>query len=291
MQTGTRTSTQAVERPPVGWVLGQPVTYEMLDAYLERCPPPPALASSDRDYHAAGQWPGTAQWPAKAQWAGTDQWSPTAQWAARWVMIELLVEGEAARRGLARATDLPGVVATELVGDGQPPPDEVLEYFERNRDRYSQPERRGARHVLCSTEDQASVVAEQARSGEPFADLAHRFSNDPGSKEMGGELGLLRRGELAGNVEEVIFSARRGEVLGPVLSPFGWHVLVVYAIEEGRAPDVASFYDEIAAELAARRRHTAYSSWLERRMLDAIAVAPGFDHPSRPGLLDRWHRH
>ncbi len=206
-------------------------------------------------------------------------------------MIELLVAGEAGRRGLARPTDLPGVVATELVGDGQPTPDQVIEYFERNRDRYSRPERRAARHVLCSTQEQASVVAELARSGEPFGDLARRFSDDPGSKEAGGALGLLRRGELAGRIEEVVFSARVGEVLGPVLSPFGWHALVVDAIEEGRAPDVASFYDEIAAELAARRRHTAYSGWLEQRMLEAITVAPGFDHPSRPGLLDRWHRH
>jgi parvulin-like peptidyl-prolyl isomerase len=206
-------------------------------------------------------------------------------------MIELLVAGEAARRGLARTAELPGAVATELVGDGQPTPDQVHEYFERNRDRYARPERRGTRHVLCSTEDEASVVAVLARSGEPLGDLARRFSNDPGSKETGGRLGLLRRGELAGKVEEVVFSARRGEVLGPVLSPFGWHVLVVDAIEEGRAPDVASFYDEIAAELASRRRHRAYSSWLEQRMLEAITVAPGFDHPSRPGLLDRWHRH
>jgi hypothetical protein len=250
----------------VGWVLGEPITFEMVAGYLRDHPAPPALAAT-----------------------GDEQ--ATRRWAARSLMGQLVVRNETARRGLVTEGNLPAIVATELVGDGQPTAAEVSTYLERNRDRYVSPECRWARHVLCTDEQSASLLAERARSGERIADLAREFSTDPGSRNAGGDLGPLRRGELAGELEDRLFAAETDEVIGPVRSPFGWHVLVVYAIENVQPAEPASAHASIAADLARRNRSVAYSTWLERRLLEDVTAAPGYDHPAQPGLLDRVHRH
>ena len=262
--------TLASPAPPVagvvGWVLGEPVTFEMVADYLREQAPPPALAATGDD-------------------------RAIRRWAARSLLAQLVVRNEAARRGLATDGDLQATVATELVGDGQPTAADVSSYLERNRERYVEPERRWVRHVLCADEQTASVVAERALAGERIADLARQFSTDFGSKNAGGDLGPLRRGELAGEIEELVFAAEADEVLGPVRSPFGWHVLVVYAIQDEQAAELALARASIAADLARRNRSVAYAAWFESRLLEAVTVAPGYDHPAQPGLLDRVHRH
>jgi PPIC-type PPIASE domain len=254
--------TEAAET--VGWVFGEAVTHHMVATYLEDHAPPAAVG---------------------------DDPAARARWATRAVMTAVLTRQETRRRDLARESDLPAAVADELVGDGVPPATEVVAYFQHNRQRYERPEQRRVRHVLCESEQKAWSVVEKARAGQPLGDLAGQFSIDTGSRGSGGDLGLLKRGELAGGVEDLVFSAEVGHVLGPVRSPFGWHVLLVEAIEAGRQADLASWRDEVTTELAGRRRREAYVDWLERRALDGITMAPGHEHPFRPNFLTWVHRH
>ena len=256
--------TASVATPTIGWVFGEPVTAEMLRAHVRANTGPAAV--------------------------GDDEVA-SYNWAAGAVMTELLARREAARRGLDGPIDLPAAVATELVGDGGPSPAAVSAYFQVNQRRYDRPERRRVRHVLCADERSAALVARRARTGEPIDQLARQFSTDRGSRHSGGDLGPVQRGELTGAVEELVFHAGTDEVLGPVRSPFGWHVLVVYAIEEGRAADLASVRTEIEAELAGHCRREAYTAWFQQLMLEGITMAPGYDHPLRPSLSDRAHRH
>jgi PPIC-type PPIASE domain len=252
------------EGETVGWVFGEPVTQEMLAAFLEHHAPPATVG---------------------------DDPSAASRWAARAVMTAMLTSQETGRRGLAGESELPAAVADELVGNGAPPDAEVQAFFERNRQRYDQPERRRVRHVLCETQEEASSVTEKARSGQPLSALAQQFSIDAGSQRAGGDLGWLRRGELAGAIEDLVFDAAIEQVVGPVRSPFGWHVLVVESVQPAQAGDLAVVGDQIVAEMAARRRREAYAAWLERRALDGITVAPGYEHPFRPSFLEWAHRH
>jgi PPIC-type PPIASE domain len=248
----------------VGWVFGEPVTLEMLAGYLQHHRPPAAVGDGE---------------------------AASSRWAARAVMAGVLARQEAERRGLADASELPSAVPAELVGDGEPSEAEVRSYFERNRPRYHRSERRRVRHVLCTHEEEARTVAERARSGEPFSALAQEFSVDQGSRAAGGNLGPLKRGELAGEVEDLVFGAQVGDVLGPVRSPFGWHVLIVDAIYEETAADLSTVRADIASELAERRRREAYVAWLEGRLLEGVTMAPGYEHPFRPSFLEWAHRH
>jgi parvulin-like peptidyl-prolyl isomerase len=248
----------------VGWVFGEAVTGEMLVSYLRDHPPPAAVGDGGK---------------------------AASTWAARAVMTNMLTRQETNRRRLGHEDDLPAAVAAELVGEAGISAAEVEAYFGRNLHLFSQPERRRVRHVLCATQDEARSVADRAGAGERLDALARECSIDPGSRQAGGDLGLLKRGELAGEIEDLLFSADVGQIVGPVRSPFGWHVLVVDAIEEQRPPELTSVRDEIAAALAERRRREAYVAWLERRALDGITMAPGYDHPFQPSFLEWAHRH
>lgn len=75
-----------------------------------------------------------------------------------------------------------------------------------------------------------SVLAE-IRKGADFATLARRFSDDPGSREDGGDLGWFRRGRMVAEFEQAAFRLRPGQVSDVVETPFGFHIIQVERIE------------------------------------------------------------
>lgn len=117
-----------------------------------------------------------------------------------------------------------------------------------------------ARHILIRTS--ADVDDDDARStlldlkqriklGEKFADLANEFSEDPGSKIKGGDLGWAAPGTFVPEFERVMESLSDGEISEPFKSEFGWHLMQVL---ERREVDVAKTVLEAKAMQAIRAR-------------------------------------
>jgi hypothetical protein len=120
-------------------------------------------------------------------------------------------------------------------------------YFviERRADPPTGPARVGARHILISfagaehpiagvtrTEEDARVLAEEiakkAKAGEDWAALAAQYTDEPGSKETGGDLGKFGRGQMVKAFEAVAFALSVGQISDVVKSPFGFHVILRY---------------------------------------------------------------
>jgi hypothetical protein len=83
------------------------------------------------------------------------------------------------------------------------------------------------RHILVAEEGLANDVVKQIREGKDFAEAAKTFSKDSASKDKGGELGWVYRGQLATSVEEAAFKANIGEVQNPVKTDLGWEIIQV----------------------------------------------------------------
>lgn len=127
--------------------------------------------------------------------------------------------------------------------------EELFEYYEANPEEFTQEEQVRARHILLQvgtarTEQQAEeemlAIRDRLAAGEDFATLATELSDDPGSKVQGGDLGFFARGQMIGEFEEAAFAAEPGEVVGPVKTNFGYHLIQV---EERREAGRSSFAD------------------------------------------------
>lgn len=81
--------------------------------------------------------------------------------------------------------------------------------------------------ALDSTRKLADSLATAIRDGADFGQLARRFSQDPGSRDQGGDLGWVRRGNFVPEFEVVAFRMRPGQISDPVLTVFGYHVIEV----------------------------------------------------------------
>lgn len=74
-------------------------------------------------------------------------------------------------------------------------------------------------------EEEAAQALSRARSGEDFARLAREYSDDPGTRDRGGELGWVGKGELVPEFESALFAMDVGDVSDIVETPFGFHII------------------------------------------------------------------
>lgn len=94
-----------------------------------------------------------------------------------------------------------------------------------------------ASHILINIQNNDSVAAlkeardvtARAKRGEDFASLAKQFSKDPGSAIRGGDLGWFGKGRMVKQFEDAAFRAKPGQIVGPVRSPFGYHIIKLVA--------------------------------------------------------------
>jgi peptidyl-prolyl cis-trans isomerase SurA len=157
---------------------------------------------------------------------------------------------------------------------------EVREFFEQERHRFGQrPATVTFEQALVFAEAsdsakaearvEAERILEMLRQGEDFADLARRFSHDPGSRQEGGDLGWYRQGDgLVREFEEVAFRLRTGQISQVVESPFGAHIIKVERI---RAAERQIHHILIAAEVT----DEDVSRARERAEAIRLAVAQG----------------
>lgn len=94
------------------------------------------------------------------------------------------------------------------------------------------------RHILVDDEETALQALEALQQGESFAALARAISNDPGSGNRGGELGVGYVGNYVREFRQAIEEAEIGALVGPVESEFGFHVLQVRSKEERTGSEV-----------------------------------------------------
>ena len=140
---------------------------------------------------------------------------------------------------------------------------EVKKQYEANAAQYTAAEERSASHILIPVKPDAKdeekaaakklaeeVYAKAKANPAKFADLAKEYSKDPGSAQQGGDLGSFGRGSMVKPFEDAVFAGKEGELLAPVLSDFGWHVIKVTGVRSARIQP----YEEVRAAIEADLR-------------------------------------
>lgn len=160
-------------------------------------------------------------------------------------------------------------VAEELTADLEADPDDVQAAYDQTYGTAS------ARHILLETEEEAQEVLARVEGGEDFGELAQELSTDPTAEENAGDLGEFTRQQMVPEFSEAVFAAEEGDLLGPVETDFGFHIIEVLEIDEG--PPLSEVEDELAAQLLEGDRSEVLGDWLTEHLQDAeITVNPRF---------------
>ncbi len=167
----------------------------------------------------------------------------------------------------------------------------MRDYYERNRDLYRRREARRVRHILLADEASARVVARRLAAGAEMGALAVSHSIDAGSRAQGGDLGDVHRGELSGPLEDAIFEAAIGAIVGPIQTEHGWHVARVEGVTPASEVPYGEARPAIEAELLAAERTRMFGAWLDGRRRALAVIEPGFEHPAHPVHGLPSHRH
>lgn len=152
-------------------------------------------------------------------------------------------------------------------------PQEVRRQYEANQASYTSPGERSASHILVAVKAGANeaekaaakakadaIVAEVRAAPARFAEIAKAKSEDPGSAAQGGDLGSFGRGTMVKAFEDAAFAAKPGDIVGPVQSEFGWHVIKVTGAREETKRPFEDVKAQIEAELRQREAHNRFQA-------------------------------
>ncbi|MCS7151899.1 MAG: peptidylprolyl isomerase [Endomicrobia bacterium] len=155
-----------------------------------------------------------------------------------------------------------------------PEEQEELRLLSRLVERYFDEQVR-VRHILIRVErNYTEKQKEEARKkileikkklddGEDFVTLAQKFSEDPGSKDRGGDLGFIARGDTVKEFEKVAFSLKEGQTSDIVETEYGYHIIRVVEKKPKRKPDFDLIKEDLLQYVARKNAEKAYEELVE----------------------------
>ncbi|OAQ21721.1 peptidylprolyl isomerase [Thermosulfurimonas dismutans] len=138
---------------------------------------------------------------------------------------------------------------------------ELQEYYLKHKKDYRVPERVKARHILIRVPEKAGPEAQKAAlkkaedlrqkilAGADFSEIARKYSEDPGTKDKGGDLGFFARGQMIPEFEEAVFKLKVGEISPPIKTRFGYHLVQVEAKVPAQEQPYEKVKDQVRQDL------------------------------------------
>lgn len=135
--------------------------------------------------------------------------------------------------------------------------DDIKTFYEQNLQRFSTPEERRASHILIAVNNEKSDADAKKEADEiykqlqadpsKFAQLAKSKSADPGSARQGGDLGFFQKGMMVPEFDNAVFSGKKGDLVAPVKTQFGYHIIKIVDIKPAQAKPLKEVRGEIEA--------------------------------------------
>jgi foldase protein PrsA len=140
---------------------------------------------------------------------------------------------------------------------------DVEDYYNKNEQRFAQPEKRDLLVVLTKTEAKAEQARQALESGQPWKTVVKQYSIDEASKAQGGKLAGVAKGQQDKALEDAVFAASKGEVQGPVKTQFGWYVFQVVKITAASQQSLDQARDTIKNLLRSERQQKALDAFVK----------------------------
>ncbi len=137
-------------------------------------------------------------------------------------------------------------------------------YYEKNKSRFAQPERRDVSLVRTKQKAKAEQAKKALQSGESFKTVAKQYSNDAQSKAQGGKLKAVAKGQQEKAFDDAVFGAAKSKLVGPVKTPFGYYVFKVDNVDKASQQSLAQATPTIKQLLAAQNQQKALDAFVKK---------------------------
>lgn len=152
---------------------------------------------------------------------------------------------------------------SEVLGTLTITEEESKAYFEENASRYGKAPTVSAKHILVDDEDTCAALKAKLDADEiTFEDCAKENSTCP-SKERGGDLGEFGKGQMVREFEQAAFEAEVGQVVGPVKTQFGYHLIKVEKKNEAVIPAYEEVKASVEREMLQKKQDAVYRETVE----------------------------
>lgn len=148
-------------------------------------------------------------------------------------------------------------------------PDDLQNYYEENKNSFTIPEKRQASHILIRVDGKSKTASDAAlakikkiqallKKGDRFADLAKKYSQDPGSAKVGGDLGVFQQGMMVPEFDKAVFGMKVGQVSGIVKTSFGFHLIKLVHIFPKKIQSFAQVKSQVESQYRSQEADKAY---------------------------------
>ncbi|MGZ4810404.1 MAG: peptidylprolyl isomerase, partial [Thermoanaerobaculia bacterium] len=156
---------------------------------------------------------------------------------------------------------------------------ELRERYDREKEHYRLPERARLREIVVPRPENAAAteqmekrvqqIAADARIAPDFAKYAAAVPESV-TKEKGGDMGEVARGELLPDLDKAVFNAAAGAIIGPIPTKSGWHILKLETRLPSEVPAFESVKDKLRKDVSDETFQRDYKAYIERLRKDAF---------------------
>jgi foldase protein PrsA len=139
---------------------------------------------------------------------------------------------------------------------------QIKDFYDKNKDRFAQPERRDLRIVLTKTQPKANQAKAALEHGQSWKTVAKKYSIDEASKAQGGKLPAQAKGTLEKPLDQGVFSAKKGQISGPVKTQFGYYVFEVEKITKASQQTLEQAKETIRQTLQSQNQQKALDKFV-----------------------------
>jgi foldase protein PrsA len=140
---------------------------------------------------------------------------------------------------------------------------QVKAYYEKNKQRFAQPERRDLRIVLTKERGRAEAAKQALESGDSWKSVAKEYSIDQASKNQGGTLLAVAKGQQEPALDKAVFGAQKGQLTGPVKTQFGHYVFEVTKVTKPSQQTLQQASQTIKGILASENQQKALDTFIK----------------------------
>jgi foldase protein PrsA len=164
-------------------------------------------------------------------------------------------------------------------GKGNVTNEDIENYYNKNKKRFGQPERRDLVVVLTKSKSRADQAKKALEDGDAWKTVAKKYSIDEASKSQGGKLPGVAKGQQEKALDAAVFEAKKGEIEGPVKTQFGYYVFEVTKITPASQQSLQQARDTIKNLLKSEREQKALDGFIkdfQEKYKDETECAKGY---------------